>query len=1474
MKKMLFRLLLLFITLLSVSSSYATDYYSTVALGTGDDVTDVNNWSDVYGDQPISFGGSGNSPIDFSSGSDVFHIIDGDAMIASTAWTVLGSVIVHSSSAFDASGFNHSVIVDIEAGGLYTVTNTYSNLVFGTVDIAAEFHIAGTSASFLRYDLTYPNLYFDGSGTLTALTNNLNVNGSLFINGKTVNVSTTVARVVNIGGNLEILAGTFRVANNSASSTINITGDINISGGTFVGTASTGSPIINAVNFNQSGGTFTGVNATATTAAGNPVFNITGDFTKSSGTYNARSTVATTGSGFPTFVMSGSSKNISVNSFTTNAHNFTINSTIGLSSNFSVGKALTIGASGNLSINANTLTIGGGFTNSGTLTGGASSKITFNSTTSGATLPAITLNTLTVSSTGQTIALGGDVLATNVSITSGTLSIGANTLTLDGTISNSGTFTGGATSNVVIGTSAVGLSLPAVTLNNLTVNASTSSAGGAVTVNGTITLNTGTFNPANLLTLGTGANIVVVGGTLSGVPTFGTSVNVTYSGSGNNTADYELPSSSTVLNNITFAKSGGIVSLNHSITVNGTLTITSGSLNSAGFGIDAKGDWVNNSTYTASSNTVTFSGTGTQTLSGSSSPTFYGLTINKSSGTLALSNAITVSNTLSMTAGTLDNSGSNISLGNGANIIVDQGTIQATPSFGTTVNVTYTGTGDKTANNALPTGSTVLNNVTFGKTGTVTLGHAITVNGTFTISSGTLNTDATNNYAITLKGDWINNGTFTPNTSTTTFSSSGTQTISGSSSTAFGSLTVNKPTGSLVLGSPVSASGTVTLTAGTLDNTGSQITLGNGATIVKDAGLFQSTPTFGTTVNVQYTGNGSISVGNEMPTSSTVLNDVTFGKSGTVTLTNPMTVNGILTISSGILNTDGTSNFAIDAKGNWVNNGTFTVNNSPVTFSGTTAMSGSGSHDFAAVTVSGALTAPSALNISGNFTNNGTFTHNAGTVTLNGSSSSNLAGTQKTTFNNLLFSKSSGGVTITGDSVKIVTLASITSGTLTTNGKLVLTSTADNVYASLLDASTATPNGSVTGNIVFHRILNARGGTATNGNAAMYSSPFSDGTVSDFQSDTKNFFFLDAATATFTKATSTGQSLPQAVGFSRRGAKYGESLYLVGAPGNGNISPSLVTSASGTWNLVGNPYPSTIAWGSITKSNLGGSNAAYLYNGTSWNAITSGNISVGQGFEVLALTGANLQFTNTARNSTGASFLRVAQPEPKLSIHLKGLTGLKDESFVQLNESASDQFDVYVDAPKLFPTNSDCPGLALVKGKTKTVIYHLNPNSQTKKNIPIYTVVNRKGNYSISFEGVKELQGLNWYLFDKKTNSAQAIISDTSVFSVEIDLVDTARYELTTYDPSAIITSFSDSGVETSENINCFLRDKMLFLSNRSSEIPNNIVLFDLKGLKVFESTDIQKMNTGVSLNDLNTGIYLVRIATDKITITRKIVLE
>ena len=180
-----------------------------------------------------------------------------------------------------------------------------------------------------------------------------------------------------------------------------------------------------------------------------------------------------------------------------------------------------------------------------------------------------------------TVTLGADCTANGTLsiLTSQNLAIGAHTLTLNNnTISatSTGTLVGGATSNLVFG-GVGGTTLPSITLNNLTINRSSSTVtlGGATSVAGALTLSNGALSNGANLTLGNGATISRDIGSLSAVPTFGASVNVSYTGSTLVTTGNELPTSMSVLNNLSIGKSGGLT-LNASASVNGTLTLSSG----------------------------------------------------------------------------------------------------------------------------------------------------------------------------------------------------------------------------------------------------------------------------------------------------------------------------------------------------------------------------------------------------------------------------------------------------------------------------------------------------------------------------------------------------------------------------------------------------------------------------------------------------------------------------------------------------------------------------------------------------------------------------------------------------------------------------------------------------------------------------------------------------------------------------------
>lgn len=91
----------------------------------------------------------------------------------------------------------------------------------------------------------------------------------------------------------------------------------------------------------------------------------------------------------------------------------------------------------------------------------------------------------------------GDIAVSNsLTLTSGTYSIGANTLTLNGGISySSGGLTGGSASNIVFGGSGASTSLAGIELQNLTLNrANGITLSGDVTINNLLTLTNGLLN--------------------------------------------------------------------------------------------------------------------------------------------------------------------------------------------------------------------------------------------------------------------------------------------------------------------------------------------------------------------------------------------------------------------------------------------------------------------------------------------------------------------------------------------------------------------------------------------------------------------------------------------------------------------------------------------------------------------------------------------------------------------------------------------------------------------------------------------------------------------------------------------------------------------------------------------------------------------------------------------------------------------
>lgn len=96
---------------------------------------------------------------------------------------------------------------------------------------------------------------------------------------------------------------------------------------------------------------------------------------------------------------------------------------------------------------------------------------------------------------------------------------------------------------------------------------------------------------------------------------------------------------------------------------------------------------------------------------------------------------------------------------------------------------------------------------------------------------------------------------------------------------------------------------TLQLLSGTLNNATNNITMASGSTIEKTNGSLSAAPVFAGTVNLLYSENatGITNSGNEVPTSASVLNNVTLDNSNNVNLNSDMTINGIFDFNAGLL---------------------------------------------------------------------------------------------------------------------------------------------------------------------------------------------------------------------------------------------------------------------------------------------------------------------------------------------------------------------------------------------------------------------------------------------------------------------------------------------------------------------------------------------------------------------------------------------
>ncbi len=1341
--------------------------------GLGTDLTfsgvgQVNISGQFTANTGTAFTGNTSTNFNFLSGSTYVHGYTAPA-------TGLPTASYNAASTILINGYT--------GGGTFTAA---WNVPVGNVIYNCPTQAAGVVnfAGFLRniqgnLDIQYTGatgrIYFNQTGTSTvgagsAITigGNLSVSTSIAADRQRLFLTTTGTVEVYVAGSFTFgpnssSANSGSVAGNSGTGTLQVTGNASMTGG----------------NWNFCSGN-----------NGSGIFNLFGNLICNTSTITLTESGGVTSQGNINFIGTSTLQNFDATSATlTNTVNVTVNNPLGvtLASNLLIPGTLNL-TNGALSLPGISLTLNGPITQA-TGSIATSSNPTLIIGGAGAFPGNLTLfgdvfNTFELNRPASNLQTGSNFTVTNLHLYAGTLS-NSGSITMSsgglvdlhalsaantGVIANAinGTYDVQYTNNVALSS---GAELPNIStlLNNLTkLGSSTLTIAKDITINGDLIVTAGTISDGGVV-----RTINLVGNyTSNGAASNWNKVGTTFNFSG---------LSVRTLSGAT-APTFDILNFTNDVNI------------SVGFQVNGNMSVAANKTVAATVGTCTFGGTTTITNSGTLN--LFGVAISGTmtppAGTIGIASTFNITGTFNATAvGTILFNGNSPLTGASANKTFNNITVGLGSSFTGLVNWTLDGTLDNSGTVSFTGGALTVNGAAVVQNSGSYVFNAITINGT---KSLTLNSNFSMSGSLAVNGT----GIFASNNTATI---TGPNTMTGGGTKTFNNLTINSGGGALTPNAIYTINGNL-IVDGTLSQGNSTTTFG-GTTAISGAGsvtfnniTINASPTsVSSTIPITIRG---ATFTNAFSFSNSAL--TTFSIGGTTTLSGVGACSfGAVTINAG---TTFTPNQAYSISGNLSIDGILGAGNNLATFNGTTTIStivGPPTISFNNLLVKGGgtLTAfagnmtitETVATANGAFKNSGTFNANGGTITFSGATNKTISGSVST-FNNITVNNGAAATDLTFSSNQniagVLTLA--INAVVSSGGFLTLKSTSERPTA---DASIAALQGtsSVSGNVTVERYMNIE--TSNKKRTWRYiSSPVQNATIANlqnfipvnggpanpftgesaccFQRGTSMYWYdetqLGLANIGYTPYPTVSNAQTFVTGRGYATYVYGDLLVgsekysLTGPINAGLINYNATFTASGGatedgWNLVGNPFPSTIDWNAAagwTKTNVGGT-IYLLDNSTSvliyatWNGVTGNNggsryIASGQGYYVQA-SAASPVFTSTESVKVAGqqtNFIRAAALSNLLRVTLSDGTD-RDETVIHFRDSATTNFDFKFDARKkknyIASTNKIYLNLSsITPNNTQLAINSLPSNSASCTNIvPLDVSDIPVGNYNLNF---------------------------------------------------------------------------------------------------------------------------------------------
>jgi len=343
-----------------------------------------------------------------------------------------------------------------------------------------------------------------------------------------------------------------------------------------------------------------------------------------------------------------------------------------------------------------------------------------------------------------------------------------------------------------------------------------------------------------------------------------------------------------------------------------------------------------------------------------------------------------------------------------------------------------------------------------------------------------------------------------------------------------------------------------------------------------------------------------------------------------------------------------------------------------------------------------------------------------------------------------------------------------------------------------------------------------------------------------------------------------------------------ETHIFTGALNTGSISCPVVNSAN-AYNLVGNPYPSTINWSALTgwlRSSLVGSSTLgydyWIYNDTYGNygvynsKTTIGTngvtryIAPGQAFFVKALSNGNLVMSNSVRVTNAQPWLKntdTANNFILLKITSSANT-YRDEMIVEFDDNltggGTEKFwSFYTEAPELYSVKD---------GNNYSIDRYNALADDMKINIAAKTGV--AATYTITASNIADFTLRDKvYLLDMKTGIKTNLKQTPSYSFAGTPDDDRNRFQL------IFGTSIGVDEETSVDDITIYASDNTIYVRNDKASQPYTVVVSNMLG-QVITRTKF----AGNTLNQVNMnhtpGVYVVTVYSDGSLFSKKVVVK